>query len=250
MKEGVMGTMRLDKYLSAYAGMTRKEARQAVHRGVVAVDGIVVKSESMKVEAGRSVTLNGETVQAEEFVYYMMNKPAGVITATKDTHDKTVLDLVPEIRRAVFPMGRLDKDTEGLLILTDDGALSHRLLSPKFHVEKVYEVEYEGELAETAVDAFARGLDIGERRLTKPASLLLVTPGRAELTLSEGKFHQVKRMFAVSGACVTGLRRIAFAGITLDEALAPGDCRRLTEAEVEHLRSQGKSGTDSGKKGC
>ena len=192
--------MRLDKYVSAYTSMSRKEARQAVRRGLVSVDGVTVKSESAKVEMGQLVTVGQQAVQAEEFVYYMMNKPAGVVTATKDAHDKTVLDLMPEINRPVFPMGRLDKDTEGLLILTDDGALAHRLLSPKYHVEKVYEVDYEGELAEAAVDTFANGLDIGERRLTKPAVLSRVAPGRARLAISEGKFHQVKRMFAVSGA--------------------------------------------------
>lgn len=241
--------MRLDQYLSRYAGMSRKEARQAVRCGVVAVNGESAKSGSAKVEGDQLVTVNGETVQAEEFVYYMMNKPSGVITATKDAHEKTVLDLMPEIGRSVFPMGRLDKDTEGLLILTDDGALAHRLLSPRYHVEKVYEVEYEGDLAEAAVDAFARGLDIGERRCTKPASLSLFAPGRAKLVLSEGKFHQVKRMFAVSGAHVTGLRRIAFAGIGLDAALAPGACRKLTGEEVEQLRNQRESGADFGKEG-
>lgn len=242
--------MRLDKYVSTYAGMSRKEARQAVRRGIVAVDGVVVKSESQKVETGQLVTVGQETVQAEEFVYYMMNKPAGVITATRDTRDKTVLDLMPEIKRAVFPMGRLDKDTEGLLILSDDGALAHRLLSPKYHVEKVYEVEYTGELAQTVTDEFARGLDIGERRVTKPAVLSLEAPGRARLALSEGRFHQVKRMFAVSGAHVTGLKRVAFAGISLDESLAPGAYRRLTEAEVEQLRNQKGTELFSRKEGC
>lgn len=231
--------MRLDKYLSSYAGVSRKEARQAVRGGLVAVDGVTAQTESMKVETEQTVTLRGCTVQAEEFVYYMMNKPAGVITATKDAHDKTVLDLMPEQPRTLFPMGRLDKDTEGLLILTDDGALAHRLLSPKYHVEKVYEVDYTGKLAETAIEDFSKGLEIGERRPTKPAQLELVSPGRARLTIAEGKFHQVKRMFAVSGARVTGLKRIAFASLVLDETLAPGGCRRLTKQEEELLRAQG-----------
>lgn len=234
--------MRLDKYLSSYAGMTRKEARQAVRQGVVQVDGVVVKSESEHVETDQQILLNGSEIQAEEFVYYMMNKPAGVITATKDTRDKTVLDLMPEIKREIFPMGRLDKDTEGLLILTDDGALAHRLLSPAHHVDKVYEVDYEGELPKTAVEDFARGLDIGERRITKTARLELVAPGRARLTISEGKFHQVKRMFAVEGAHVTGLRRTVFAGVHLDESLTSGAYRKLTEAEVEQLRIGGNHG--------
>ena len=234
--------VRLDKYLSSYAGMTRKEARQAVRRGVVQVDGVVVKSESEHVETDQQILLNGIEVQAEEFVYYMMNKPAEVITATKDARNKTVLDLMPEIKREIFPMGRLDKDTEGLLILTDDGALTHRLLSPAHHVEKVYEVEYEGELPKTAVEDFARGLDIGERRITKAARLEIVAPGQARLAISEGKFHQVKRMFAVEGTRVTGLKRTVFAGVHLDESLASGAYRRLTEEEMKQLRIGGNHG--------
>lgn len=232
--------MRLDKYLSSYAGISRKEARQVVRGGSVTVDHMTATSESMKVESGQIVSLHGDTVQAEMFVYYMMNKPAGVITATRDAYDKTVLDLMSDLRREIFPMGRLDKDTEGLLILTDDGALAHRLLSPAHHVEKVYEVVYEGELPETAVEEFAHGLDIGERRLTKPAKLELVAPGKATLTILEGKYHQVKRMFAVSGVRVTGLRRTAFAGLDLDETLFPGEYRKLTEWEIERLRDSGR----------
>lgn len=232
--------MRLDKYLSSYAGVSRKEARQAVRGGSVTVDHVTATSESMKVEPGQTVTLHGDTVQAEMFVYYMMNKPAGVITATRDAHHKTVLELMPDLRREIFPMGRLDKDTEGLLILTDDGALAHRLLSPAHHVEKVYEVAYEGELVKTAVEEFSRGIDIGERRFTKPAKLELLAPGKATLAISEGKYHQVKRMFAVSGAHVTGLRRTAFAGILLDETLASGEYRKLTEWEIEKLRDSGR----------
>lgn len=234
--------MRLDKYLSSYAEMSRKEARQAVRSGAVQVDGVVVKSESERVEPEQQVMLSGNVIHAEEFVYYMMNKPAGVITATKDSRDKTVLDLMPEVRREVFPMGRLDKDTEGLLILTDDGALAHRLLSPAYHVEKVYEVDYEGELPQTAAEDFWRGLDIGERRVTKPARLECVAVGKARLAISEGKFHQVKRMFAVEGTHVTGLKRTAFAGLCLDESLAPGDYRKLTEVEIGQLRNGGKHG--------
>lgn len=228
--------MRLDKYLSAYAGVSRKEARQLVRKGRVSVDGIPVQSEAVKVAREQQITLDGETIQGDEYVYYMMNKPAGVITATKDERDRTVLDLMPEVRRDIFPMGRLDKDTEGLLILTDDGALAHRLLSPAYHVDKTYEVRYEGELRETAAEEFRQGIDIGERRNTKPAHLELLAPGRARLTISEGKFHQVKRMFAAAGGRVTNLRRVAMAGLLLDACLKPGGYRRLSEEEVEQLR--------------
>lgn len=233
--------MRLDKYLASYAGVSRKEARQLVRRGHVSVDGRVVKSETVKVNREQQITLDGEEIQGEEYVYYMMNKPAGVVSATRDERDRTVLDLMPEVQRDIFPMGRLDKDTEGLLILTDDGALAHRLLSPAYHVDKTYEVEYEGNLHETAAADFLLGIDIGERRMTKPAKLELLSPGRARLTISEGKFHQVKRMFAVAGGQVTGLRRVTMAGILLDETLAPGEYRRLSEEEVEQLRRAGNT---------
>lgn len=228
--------MRLDKYLSAYAGVTRKEARRLVREGHVLVDGKQERSETVKVAREQQVTLDGEAVQGEESVYYMMNKPPGVISATRDERARTVLDLMPEVRRHIFPIGRLDKDTEGLLLLSDDGALAHRLLSPAYHVEKTYEVRYEGDLCETVAEEFRQGIDIGERRKTKPAQLELLGPGRARLTISEGKFHQVKRMFAAAGGHVTGLRRVAMAGLLLDENLKPGEYRRLSEEEIEQLR--------------
>lgn len=228
--------MRLDKFLSAYAGVSRKEARQLVREGHVLVDGKQERSENVKVTREQQITLDGEAVQGEESVYYMMNKPSGVISATRDERARTVLDLMPEVWRPVFPIGRLDKDTEGLLILSDDGALAHRLLSPAYHVEKTYEVRYEGDLRETVAEEFRQGIDIGERRKTKPAQLELLAPGRARLTISEGKFHQVKRMFAAAGGQVTGLRRVAMAGLLLDENLKPGEYRRLSEEEIEQLR--------------
>ncbi len=234
--------VRLDKYLSSYAGMTRKEARRAVRSGDVQVEGAVVKSESKQVEINQEILVRGEKTEAEEFVYYMMNKPKGVITATRDTKDKTVMDLMPVMKRDIFPMGRLDKDTEGLLILTDDGALAHRLLSPARHVDKTYEVTYEGQLPDTAVEDFQNGLDIGERRITKPAVLEIKEPGKARVIISEGKFHQVKRMFAAEGVFVTGLKRTVFAGLCLDNRLAPGESRKLTETEIECLRIGEKHG--------
>lgn len=232
--------MRLDKYISNYAGLSRREARQAVRGGLVAVDGVEAVLESMRVETEQTVTLTGSVIQAELYVYYMMNKPSGVITATKDARQKTVLDLMPVQKREIFPVGRLDKDTEGLLILTDDGGLAHQLLSPANHVEKVYEVTYEGELDKNAVEIFSQGMDIGEKRLTKPARLELIGPGKAKLTISEGKFHQVKRMFATCGASVTELKRTAFAGLLLDEMLAPGKYRKLAEWEIEKLKAGGR----------
>ena len=194
--------MRLDQYISTYVELTRKEAKEAIRRGLVCVAGTVVKQANCKIDSEEDVTYCGKEIRAEEFVYYMLNKPAGVVSATKDEKERTVLSLLPEMKRELFPMGRLDKDTVGLLILTDDGMLAHRLLSPAYHVAKVYDVIYEGTLPENAVVLFAEGLEIGERKKTLPAKLELMKSGHARLTISEGKFHQVKRMFAVLGAKV------------------------------------------------
>lgn len=229
--------MRLDKYLATYAQMSRKEAKEAVRRGRATVDGVQAVKEDSKVEEGCTVCLDGEPVQAEEYVYYMLNKPAGVVSATSDQTEKTVLDLIDTKGRAVFPVGRLDKDTTGLLILTDNGILAHQLLSPRYHVEKVYEFHYEGELVPEAVRLAAEGIDIGEKHLTKPAVLeLLDQAGHfARLTVSEGKYHQVKRMAAKLGGHVTELKRVAFGGVVLDMALQPGEYRMLAEEEVDQL---------------
>lgn len=232
-----MKTIRLDKYLATYAQMSRKEAKEAVRRGRATVDGVQAVKEDSKVEEGCTVCLDGEPVQAEEYVYYMLNKPAGVVSATSDQTEKTVLDLIDTKGRAVFPVGRLDKDTTGLLILTDNGILAHQLLSPRYHVEKVYEFHYEGELVPEAVRLAAEGIDIGEKHLTKPAVLeLLDQAGHfARLTVSEGKYHQVKRMAAKLGGHVTELKRVAFGGVVLDTALQPGEYRMLAEEEVDQL---------------
>ena len=228
--------MRLDQYISTYVELTRKEAKEAIRRGLVCVAGTVVKQANCKIDREEDVTYCGKEIRAEEFVYYMLNKPAGVVSATKDEKERTVLSLLPEMKRELFPMGRLDKDTVGLLILTDDGMLAHRLLSPAYHVAKVYDVIYEGTLPENAVVLFAEGLEIGERKKTLPAKLELMKSGHARLTISEGKFHQVKRMFAVLGAKVTKLARVSFAGINLYPALKPGEYRKLTENEINQLK--------------
>lgn len=230
-----MNGMRLDKYLANYVPMSRKEAKIAVRQGRVRIDGAAVKQEDRHVSEGQTVCLDGSPVAAEEYVYYMMNKPAGVVSATTDRTERTVLDLVETRGRHIFPVGRLDKDTEGLLILTDDGSLAHQLLSPKYHVEKVYEFDYEGELLPDAPERVAEGIDIGEKHPTKPGKLVLSEEQdhRARLTLSEGKYHQVKRMVAKLGGHVTKLRRVAFGGLVLDESLQPGEYRELTEKEVD-----------------
>ena len=229
--------MRLDKFLCDNNIGTRSQVKEYIKKGQVTVNDQIIKKPETKVnEETDTVVCQGQPIHYRKYVYYMLNKPAGVVSATKDEKERTVLSLLPEMKRELFPMGRLDKDTVGLLILTDDGMLAHRLLSPAYHVAKVYDVIYEGTLPENAVVLFAEGLEIGERKKTLPAKLELMKSGHARLTISEGKFHQVKRMFAVLGAKVTKLARVSFAGINLDPALKPGEYRKLTENEINQLK--------------
>ncbi len=247
---------RLDKYVAEAAGITRKEAKAALSKGRVSFNGEVCKNGDRKVSAGAMVSLDGKQLKAEEFLYLMLNKPAGVVSATEDGRDRTVLDLVREQsaedaenagesgfflgKREIFPVGRLDKDTEGLLLLTDDGELAHRLLSPKKHVDKVYYARLDGVVPEDAAKRFEEGIRVGQDYQALPAKLevLSVQNGISEvhITLREGKFHQVKRMCHEIGCEVTYLKRLSMGNLTLDESLAPGECRKLTAEEVVNVR--------------
>ena len=231
--------MRLDKYLHDLGFGSRKEIGRLLSRQEVCVDGVRVKQGAAKVAPSSVVTLDGEVLVYVPTVWLMLNKPAGVITAARDARDETIMDLLPErfARMQVMPVGRLDKDTTGLLLLTNDGALAHRLLSPKRHVEKVYEITYEGALVPDAAARCAAGIDLGDFT-TAPAVLTILAEGRARLVLREGKFHQVKRMVHVLGGVVTALRRSAFGGLVLDEGLAEGEWRPLTEEEIAVLNAQ------------
>ncbi len=230
--------VRLDKWIAETAELTRKESKNALNKGRVTVDGKVCKEGEKKVSEENRICLDGVRLQkAEKFLYLMMNKPAGVISATEDSREKTVLELV-DCNRNLFPVGRLDKDTEGFLLLTDNGELAHRLLSPKRHVDKVYYAKVAGIVPEDAVQRFEEGIMVGKEYKALPAGLKVL--GRSEqeqcseieVTLQEGKFHQVKRMCHEIGCEVTYLKRISMAGITLDEKLLPGMYRKLTEQEV------------------
>lgn len=231
--------MRLDKYLHDLGFGSRKEIGRLLSRQEVCVDGVRVKQGAAKVTPSSVVTLDGEVLVYAPTVWLMLNKPAGFITAARDARDETVMDLLPErfARMQVMPVGRLDKDTTGLLLLTNDGALAHRLLSPKRHVEKVYEITYEGSLVPDAVARCAAGIDLGDFT-TAPAALTILSEGRARLVLREGKFHQVKRMFHALGGVVTVLTRSAFGGLLVDEGLAQGEWRPLTEEEIAVLNAQ------------
>lgn len=245
--------MRIDKYLSEAGEGSRQEVKAYIRQGRVSIDGAVVRRPEIKVEEGKQkVCLDGREIPYQKYEYYMLNKPAGVISAATDERETTVLDLLGEDRRGdLFPVGRLDKDTEGLLLITNDGALAHRLLSPRKHVDKCYYARIRGEVTDQDVVRFAEGLCIGTVRgkkkkagqiteeWTRPAKLeiLRADPAGSEilLTIQEGKFHQVKRMFLAVDKEVLYLKRLSMGSLVLDEKLEPGQYRRLTDEEIEKL---------------
>ncbi|MDZ5472582.1 pseudouridine synthase [Bacillus sp. 31A1R] len=233
--------MRIDKMLANLGFGSRKEVKSLLKNGVVKVNETVIKDPKHHVDTENdTVTLNGEVIEYKEFIYLMMNKPPGVISATEDTRDETVIDLL-EIEDSVFnpfPVGRLDKDTEGLLLITNDGQLSHRLLSPKKHVPKTYFAVINSEVTEDDVMAFKEGVTLDDGYETKPGELKILKSGITsdiELTITEGKFHQVKRMFEAVGKKVIYLKRLTMGPLALDETLELGEYRELTEEEVQML---------------
>lgn len=229
--------MRLDRYLHDLGFGSRKDIDRMLRNQMVTVDGVPTKQGATKVSVQSVVTVDGERLDYAPTVWIMLNKPAGVVSATKDVNDKTVLDLLPErfARMQVAPVGRLDKDTTGLLLLSNDGALAHRLMRPKSKVMKTYDIRYEEQLAQDAVARCAVGIDLGDFT-TAPAVLELLEAGRCQLQISEGKFHQVKRMLHEVGGVVVGLARVAIGGLRLDQSLAPGEWRLLTEEEIKGLQ--------------
>ncbi len=226
---------RLDKLLAGTGKWSRREVKALVRQGLVRVDGRLAASAEDKLDpAAAIITVAGETISLCRFTYVMLHKPAGVLTATEDRKQPTVLDLLPpELRRiGLAPVGRLDKDTEGLLLLTNDGELAHRLLSPKYHVEKRYFARVDGELSATDAEAFARGMTLGGGLECLPAGLELLPGHACIVTLREGKFHQVKRMLAARGAPVLYLKRLSMGPLTLDDSLAAGAYRLLRAEEI------------------
>lgn len=241
-----MAQIRLDKYVASALTLTRKEAHNVIRRGKVEVDGKQVKDISFKLDPDKVyVRCDGENILYHEFRYFIMNKPAGYITSTEEEREPTVMDLLPEklLKMKLFPVGRLDKDTEGLLLLTDNGVLAHRMLSPKHHVDKTYYLESDLPLTESDVQAFLEGVDIGEKNITLPARLEIdkADSRKAHITLCEGKFHQIKRMLNAVGKNVTYLERVAFASLTLPSELERGEVRELTPEETETLENFNKA---------
>lgn len=227
--------MRFDKFVADALGVTRKDARDLIRRGGFTADGQPLTSPAASVNC-QEIRYGGEVITAVDKVYIMMNKPAGVLSATEDKNRKTVLDLLPERYRryGLFPVGRLDKDTEGFLLLTNDGALAHNVLSPKKKVGKTYIARLARELSQEKIYILENGVDIGGY-VTKPCKVEMTDPFTAKITVVEGKFHQVKRMFLAVDNYVEALKRVSFAGLELDPGLAPGGYRELCTKELEKI---------------
>lgn len=230
--------MRLDKFLCDCNSGSRSQIKKDIRNGLVTINGEkALKPEQHIDENNDYICYKGHPCVYEKYVYYMLHKPAGVVSATDDLREKTVLDLLGEEKRDdLFPVGRLDKDAEGLLLITNDGALAHELLSPAKHVEKEYECHLANSLDENQKELLEQGVDIGEKNLTKPAAVHILDERRITLTITEGKFHQVKRMLHAVGNEVVYLKRIRMGTLILDETLPKGSYRRLTEEETENLR--------------
>lgn len=230
--------MRLDKALSM-AGYSRSEAKGMIAKGRVRVNDAVARDPGMNVQP-ENVYLDGAPIDARQELHLMIHKPAGVVTATEDKKLPTVVSLLPAAyqKRKIGPVGRLDRDVTGLVLLTTDGQLAHRLISPKWKAEKVYRAECEGALDESHVQAFAAGIELSDFT-AKPAGMEILSSGEtsvADVTLTEGKFHQVKRMFAAIGHPLRSLKRLRIGCVTLDEGLAPGEYRELTQEEITGLK--------------
>lgn len=231
--------MRLDKFLCDMGMGTRSQIKQKIRKGQVTLEGAVVLRPEFQVEPGQQICVDGEPICCQETEYYMLNKPAGCVCARRDRQFPTVLELLPERkRRDLSPVGRLDKDTEGLLLITNDGQLAHRLLSPRHHVDKTYYARIQGRVTDEHIRAFEAGLEIGEDKPTLPARLEILKSGECSeilVTIQEGKYHQIKRMFHAAGCEVLYLKRLSMGSLVLDESLKPGEYRPLSQEEIEAL---------------
>lgn len=234
--------IRLDKYLAQMGCGSRQEVKKYIRQGRVSIDGKVINEADYKVADAQCASLDGTPITYVTHEYYMLNKPAGVVSATSDKRDRTVIDLIVSRKRSdLFPVGRLDKDTEGLLLITNDGDLAHRLLSPKKHVDKVYYAKVAGPVTALEAKLFAQGVNIGsqqEPEWTLPGTLEILCAGEVSeirLRIQEGRYHQVKRMFHAVGKEVIYLKRECMGPLKLDACLAPGEYRMLTDEELRKL---------------
>ena len=236
--------MRLDKFVADAAQLTRSAARGLIAKGRVTVNGQVCKKADYALKEGDSVCADGKSLASEEYVYIMLNKPAGVVSASTDGRDKTVVDLLGGAypRRQLFPAGRLDKTSTGFVLLTDDGAFAHDILAPKRHVPKTYRVVLDAPVTPAMVEAFAAGVTLADGQTMQPALLIPdeADPFAATVVLRQGVYHQIKRMFGVLDVGVNGLHRTAIGGLALDESLAPGAWRLITPEEKALLQAGGE----------
>lgn len=230
--------IRLDKFFTETATLSRSEAGVAIKRGLVKVDGEIIKKPDYKInELNAKVEYNGKDIKYQKFVYIMLNKPQGVVSATEDTKQKTVLDLLPEKYKklGMFPCGRLDKDTLGLVILTNDGESGHRLLAPKSHVSKTYKYICADPLDIKSKVKIENGIELRDGQVTKPCIIKMDTSTEGKITLTEGKYHEIKRLFGAVGNKIVYLERISFGSLILDVNLKRGEWRELTDSEITNL---------------
>lgn len=231
-----MNSQRLDKIISSQLNIPRSMSRTQIHRGKVTVNGEVCRDPSFAVDADTAkITYKGQAVSYKRFVYLVMNKPKGVLSASTDKNRETVIDLVPQsLKRAnLSPVGRLDKDTTGLLLITDDGEFAHKVISPKSEILKTYEVTLDDEISNEVADKFAQGIVLADGTKCKPAIFEILAPNKARVKISEGKYHQIKRMFGTVDLGVNELTRLSIGAFTLPDTLKAGECRELTKEELD-----------------
>lgn len=230
--------LRLDKYLAERGIGTRSQVKNIIKSGQITVNDVIITDPSAKLDSEKDIIkYKGNAVNSNKYIYIMLNKPSGVISAVKDERERTVVDVLPEKykNRGIFPVGRLDKDTLGLLLLTNDGEFAHNTLSPKKHFKKTYIAQFEGRLPDNAYELFKQGIELKDFKC-KQADINIISQNEAEVIISEGKYHQVKRMFKALGCNVVKLKRTAFGNIALDSALKEGECRELNSEEMNYIK--------------
>lgn len=231
-----MNIIRIDKFVSNQLNISRTQVKQIIRSAKVTVDGKIITNGDTKIDADTAeVFVDGQAVKFSKYVYIMLNKPKGVLSASNDKNRKTVIDLIPENmkRQGLFPVGRLDKDTTGLLIITDDGDYAHKIISPKNKTGKVYIAKLDGEITQNMINAFKEGITLADNSKCRPADLEIVEPNIARLTLYDGKYHQVKRMFGVFGLGVVELHRNSIGKLSLPDDMKPGECRFLDDLDIK-----------------
>lgn len=228
---------RFDKIIATQFNISRKDARIAIRRGKSTLDGKILRDFGALVDTNSDITFNGQALNYKKFIYILMNKPKGVLSASSDKNKQTVVDLVPENlrRQGLFPVGRLDKDTTGFLIITDDGEFAHKAISPKYEVYKNYIVTLDGKLTDEMVKAFAEGIVLADGTVCRKAELQILSDCVARVKICEGKYHQIKRMFGVVGLGVNELKRESVGGLSLPENLREGECIELSEQEIKAI---------------